>query len=219
MNWPAALIAIVVASWLLYRFAAPKKWRDWARAGLVQAFIVSLYAEMFGFPLTIYLLTRVFGLDAAWLGQIQPLWATLLGLQGTAADQLMFFTMAIGNIFLFVGIGLLVEGWREVYQASQQGCLATNGLYGYMRHPQYTGIILAVFGEGVVHWPTVVSLVLFPIIVFAYVTLARKEEREMVEKYGDEYRDYQQRVPMFLPGFKPRRVQPASKHREKTGVQ
>lgn len=77
----------------------------------------------------------------------------------------------------------------------------TDGVYARVRHPQYTGLFLIVFGEGVVHWPTIVSVAAFPIIVFAYTMLARKEERQMLEKFGDEYRSYQRRVPMFIARF------------------
>lgn len=201
MDILSALVFIVLASWIFYQFVAPKKWRDWTRAGLVQAFLVCLYVEMFGFPLTLYILTRVFRVDAAWLGQIQPLWATLLGLSGPAANALMNVTMMVGWVFVLIGVGWLIQGWREVYQANKEGRLATDGLYGLMRHPQYSGIILAVFGEGVVHWPTVISLALFPVIVIAYYTLAKREEQEMVEKFGEQYREYQRRVPMFIPRF------------------
>ena len=77
----------------------------------------------------------------------------------------------------------------------------TDGVYARVRHPQYTGLFLIVFGEGIVHWPTIVSVAAFPIIVFAYTMLARKEERQMLEKFGDDYREYQRRVPMFIPRF------------------
>lgn len=94
---------------------------------------------------------------------------------------------------------MLSAGWREVYLARKDNRLAREGPYAAVRHPQYTGIFLAVFGEGVVHWPTVFSLAAFPIIVGAYVLLARKEERQMARTYGDEYLEYQKRVPMFFP--------------------
>lgn len=191
--WGLALIMIVVASWLLYRFMAPKTWREWAGAGLVQAFIVALYAEMYGFPLTIYLLVRFFGLDRKYLNA--NLWSTLLGYGQTG----MMISMLVGYVLLFLGIGLFAEGWRELYRAHEQKRLATGGLYGLVRHPQYTGLFIGLFGEGVVHWPTVFSVGLFPVIVLAYVLLARKEERLMVEQFGDAYRAYQQRVPMFIP--------------------
>lgn len=204
VSWGAIIFMVVLASWVFYSFARPNKPWEWSRAGLVQAFIISLYAEMFGFPLTLYLVTRVFGLDAAWLGQTQPLYATLLNLTPQQAENTMLFMMLVGNIFVFVGLGLLVTGWRQVYNARKENRLATDGVYGITRHPQYTGIILAIFGEGVVHWPTVISLALFPLVVWGYYTLARREERDMVERFGDDYVAYQKRVPMLIPGFKKR---------------
>jgi len=80
-TWALALIMIVVASWILYRYLAPSTWREWAGAGLVQAFIIALYAEMYGFPLTIYLLVRWFGLDRTYVNA--NLWSTLVGLGET----------------------------------------------------------------------------------------------------------------------------------------
>jgi hypothetical protein len=106
--------------------------------------------------------------------------------------------MVLGYTFVVLGLGLLVEGWREVYQARKEGRLATGGLYGLVRHPQYTGIFVALFGQ-LVHWPTVLTLLLFPVIVWVYVRLARGEEKQMIEQFGEAYEDYRQRVPMFFP--------------------
>jgi protein-S-isoprenylcysteine O-methyltransferase Ste14 len=191
--WAVAVVMIVAVSWVFYRYFAPKNWREWAGAGLVQAFIIALYAEMYGFPLTIYLLVRWFGLDRKYLSA--NLWSTLLGFGETG----MMISMILGYGLAFVGIGLFAQGWRELYKAHQQKRLATDGLYGIVRHPQYTGLFLGLFGEGVVHWPTLFSVGLFPLIVLAYVLLARKEERRMVEEFGEPYRAYQRRVPMFIP--------------------
>jgi len=191
--WGLAVIMIVVASWLLYRYLAPKTWREWASAGVVQAFIIALYAEMYGFPLTIYLLARFFGLDRYNLNA--NLWSSLFGVGETG----MMISMIIGYALLIVGIGIFIQGWRELYRAHQQNRLATTGLYSLVRHPQYTGLFIGLFGEGVVHWPTLFSVVLLPVIVLAYALLARSEERRVIEQFGDEYRAYRQQVPMFLP--------------------
>ena len=192
--WGLAVVVIVAVSWFFYRYVAPQSWREWSRAGLVQAFIIALYAEMYGFPLTLYLLARFFDLDVAPTAS-GNLWSSLLGI-GEAG---MFVSMLLGYGFVVVGVLMLVEGWRELYHAHRAGRLAKERLYGLVRHPQYTGIFLALFGEGVVHWPTVFSVALFPVIVVAYVLLARKEEKAMVAKFGEEYLAYRRRVPAFLP--------------------
>lgn len=191
--WGIALIMIVVTSWLLYRYLAPKTWREWAGAGLLQAFIIALYAEMYGFPLTIYLLVRFFGLDSLYLNA--NLWSTLLGMGETG----MMISMILGYVLLFVGFGIFIQGWRELFRAHQQKRLATDGLYSLVRHPQYTGLFIGIFGEGIVHWPTVFSVVLFPLIVLVYTLLARREERRVIEEFGESYLAYQREVPMFIP--------------------
>lgn len=192
--WALAAIMIVVASWIFYRYFAPKTWHEWAGAGLVQAFIIALYAEMYGFPLTIYLLVRFFGLDRTILDA--NLWSTLLGI----GEVGMFISMVIGYALLFLGIGLFAEGWRELYRAQQKRRLAIDGLYRFVRHPQYAGLFLGLFGEGVVHWPTIFSVALFPIIVVAYTLLAYREEKKVLQEFGEQYTIYKERTPMFFPG-------------------
>ena len=108
--WAFAAFMVVIASWFFYRYMAPKSWREWASAGLVQAFIIALYAEMYGFPLTIYLMVRFFGLDRANLDA--NLWSTLLGV----GELGMMISMVLGYLLLFVGIGLFAQGWRELYR-------------------------------------------------------------------------------------------------------
>lgn len=193
-HWGWVLVMVLIASWLLYRFVAPRSWRDWMGAGLVQAFIIALYAEMYGFPLTIYLLTGFLGIDLPLTGFSGHLWATMLGYGATGA----MLEMMLGGVFIVVGLALLIRGWVQVYRTSLEGKLAIQGVYGLVRHPQYTGIMLAVFGQ-VIHWPTVITLLLFPLIVLAYVRLATREESALTERFGEEYQTYRQRVPMLFP--------------------
>lgn len=191
--WVFALIMIVFVSWFLYKYLAPKSWREWAGAGVVQAFIIALYAEMYGFPLTIYLLARFGGLDRTSLNA--NLWSTLLGVGATG----MMISMILGYLLAFIGISLFFKGWRQVYKARNEKKLVTDGLYALVRHPQYTGLFIALFGEGVVHWPTFFSIGLLPVIIFIYYRLAKREERNVIAEFGQEYLDYQKQVPMFIP--------------------
>jgi protein-S-isoprenylcysteine O-methyltransferase Ste14 len=185
VGWGFAAIMVVVASWIFYRYFAPSSWREWTGAGLVQAFIIALYAEMFGFPLTVYLLVRSFGIDREYVSP--NLWSTLL------------VSMIAGYTLVFIGVGMFIHGWREVYRARREDRLVTGGLYRFVRHPQYTGLFIALFGEGVVHWPTIFSVGLLPMIILAYYFLARKEERDMIRHFGESYLEYMSRVPMFVP--------------------
>jgi protein-S-isoprenylcysteine O-methyltransferase Ste14 len=191
--WGAAVIVIAVVSWLMYRYLAPQSWKEWSRAGVLQAFIIAFYAEMYGFPLTIYFLARFFGVDVEW-GEGGNLWAQIFG-----TPMAHIVAMVIGYTIVFFGATLVADGWRRIHRARREDRLVTEGVYSRIRHPQYTGLFLIVFGEGIVHWPTIVSVAAFPIIVAAYTFLARKEERQMVQKFGDTYRNYQRQVPMFVP--------------------
>lgn len=196
-HWGLVAIIVAVVSWILYRYAAPRSWREWASAGLVQAFIIALYAEMYGFPLTIYLLTGFFGIDIRLYANTGHLWASLLGYGSGGA----MIEMLLGGVFIVLGVILLFTGWGAVYQARHEGRFAREGLYGVIRHPQYTGIMLAVFGQ-IVHWPTIITLALFPVIVLVYVRLAHKEEKDMIDRFGTAYQDYMQQVPRFFPRWR-----------------
>ena len=195
-HWGLAILMIVLASWFVFRALVPKSFKEWRNAGLLQAFIIALYAEMYGFPLTIYVLTSFLGFDIPWLHLKGHLWAALLGFGDIGA----IVEMVIGLSFVALGLILVFKGWRQVYYARKEERLVTSGLYHYMRHPQYTGIFLALFGQ-LIHWPTFLTLFFFPIILLAYYYLARKEEAVLIQRFGSGYEPYRRRVPMFLPTF------------------
>jgi protein-S-isoprenylcysteine O-methyltransferase Ste14 len=193
--WPYAILMTVIASWVLYHFLAPASWRDWGGAGLVQAFIIALYAEMYGFPLTIYFLTSILPVEIPLVHYSGHLWATLLGYGKIGA----VIEMVIGYILVVTGLLMIVRGWTKVYFG--RGSLITDGIYGVVRHPQYAGIFLAVFGQ-LVHWPTIPTLALAPFIVWVYLRLAHREEARLIQRFGDAYLAYRERVPMFFPKWR-----------------
>jgi protein-S-isoprenylcysteine O-methyltransferase Ste14 len=193
--WGLAVIVIVIVSWLMYRYLAPTTWKEWTRVGVLQAFIIAFYAEMYGFPLTIYFLARYFGLDLSWTNG-GNLWAQLFG-----TPMAHVVSMLLGYAVVFSGASLVADGWRRVHQGTKEERLVTGGVYARMRHPQYTGLFLILFGEGIVHWPTIISVAAFPVIVTAYTLLALKEERQMLKTFGEAYRAYRRQVPMFIPRF------------------
>lgn len=189
--WPYAILMIVIGSWVLYHFLAPGGWRDWAGAGLVQAFIIALYAEMYGFPLTLYVLISMLRIDIPLEHSSGHLWATLLGYGQLGG----LIEMMLGYAFVITGLVLIVKGWASIYFAG--GHLVTEGIYRTIRHPQYTGIFLAVLGQ-LIHWPTILTVALAPAIVLAYAHLARREEAGLIEQFGESYLEYRRRVPMFI---------------------
>jgi protein-S-isoprenylcysteine O-methyltransferase Ste14 len=180
-------------------FFKPRTTRDWRSFGAFSAFLVALFTEMYGFPLTIYLLS----------GWLQSRWP---GVDWLSHDAGHFLEMTLGwntnphfgpfHVLSYTLIGggfwLISAGWERLYVAQKAGRLATDGIYSKMRHPQYTGFILIMAGF-LVQWPTLLTLGMFPVLVAMYVSLARSEEREAITQFGDAYRDYMQRVPAFIP--------------------
>jgi protein-S-isoprenylcysteine O-methyltransferase Ste14 len=182
-----------------FSFSHPRTARDWRSFGAFAAFLVALFTEMYGFPLTIYLLSgwlasRFPGLDLL-THDAGHLWTTLLGWQGD--PHLSPFHLA-SYVAIGGGFILLSAAWDVLYKAQRSGELATTGPYAYVRHPQYVGFVLILFGF-LLQWPTVLTLVMFPILVTMYVRLAYKEEREALAEFGGWWRQYAATVPAFFP--------------------
>ena len=197
--WSLVVINVAVFAIFAFSFTHPRTARDWRSFGAFTAFLVALFTEMYGFPLTIYLLS-------GWLARRYPgldllshnsghLWETLLGWQG---DPHLNPLHLLSGVFIGGGFILLGAAWRVLYAAQQTHRLATSGPYARLRHPQYVGFILIMVGF-LLQWPTLLTLVMFPILVWMYVRLAGREEREVRAEFGEEYALYARRVPGFIP--------------------
>jgi protein-S-isoprenylcysteine O-methyltransferase Ste14 len=149
------------------------------RLASVATFIVAFYISMQGMPVSIYAILWVFGADTkGWL----PL--NYLPLE------------IIGLIMFFIGGILVIFGWSKIFKAKTT--LVTDGIYSYIKHPQYLGILLATLSL-VIYRFSPISLILWPVLVIIYYQLAKKEEKIVASKFGEDFLKYQQTVPMFLP--------------------
>jgi len=197
--WGLVIINSVIFIFFAYSFFKPQTVRDWRSFGAFSAFLVALFTEMYGFPLTIYFLS-------GWLQSKYPNTDWFSHDAGHLLEELFgwktnphFGPFHILS-FVFIGGGfiLISAAWKVLYEAQKRRELATTGPYSYVRHPQYVGFVLIMFGF-LLQWPTVLTLVMFPVLVFMYARLARAEEMDMRSTFGKAYTDYAERVPAFVP--------------------
>lgn len=197
--WGLVLLNSAIFIMFAFSFAKPQTSRDWRSFGAFSAFLVALFTEMYGFPLTIYFLS----------GWLQSRFPNIDWFSHDAGHllEMMFGWKANPHFgpfhilsFAFIGGGFYVisNAWHVLYQAQKRSELATTGPYAYVRHPQYVGFILVMLGF-LVQWPTLLTLAMFPVLVWMYVRLGKAEEREAIATFGDRYRQYAARVPGFIP--------------------
>jgi protein-S-isoprenylcysteine O-methyltransferase Ste14 len=202
--WSLVILNSAVFLIFAFSFFKPQTSRDWRSFSAFSAFIVALFVEMYGFPLTIYLLS-------GWLQVRYPeidlmshdaghLWSTLLGEKGNPHFGLLHI---ISNALIILGFWLLSSSWHVLYQAQRAHTLAITGTYAYIRHPQYVAFTFIMFGF-LLQWPTILTLLMFPLLMFMYGHLAIVEEREMQAEFGDSYQSYIAKTPRFLPNLSSR---------------
>ena len=197
--WGLVLINSVVFVLFAYSFFKPRTPRDWRSFSAFSAFLIALFVEMYGFPLTIYFM-------AGWLQSRYP------NVDWFSHDAGHLLEMMFGwktnphagpfhiLSFIFIGGGfiLISAAWKMLYDAQQKRALATTGPYSYVRHPQYVGFIMVMFGF-LLQWPTILTLAMFPVLTFMYVKLAKTEERDSIAEFGTAYTKYASEVPGFIP--------------------
>lgn len=197
--WSLVILNSAIFIFFAFTFFKPQTKRDWRSFGAFSAFLVALFAEMYGFPLTIYVLS----------GWLQSRWPDVNWFTHDAGHLLeMIFgwkanphwgPFHVASIALIGGGFVLISaGWSVLYEAQRRRELATTGVYAYVRHPQYVGFILVMLGF-LLQWPTLLTLAMFPVLVVMYVRLARAEENEALAEFGAAYRQYMAEVPAFIP--------------------
>ncbi|MCC7283213.1 MAG: isoprenylcysteine carboxylmethyltransferase family protein [Acetobacteraceae bacterium] len=211
--WGFAAVNAALFLAFAFSFARPLTGRDWRSFGAFSAFVVALFAEMYGFPLTIYLLSG--WLQTRWPGVD---WFSHDG--GHLSEMMLglginphFGPFHIASTVLIIGgFWLVATAWPVLLRAVQLGTLATTGPYARIRHPQYAGFILIMTGF-LLQWPTLVTLLMYPVLVAMYVGLAWREEREAAAHFGADYVAYRARVPAWLPRVGGSAEGPATSHR------
>lgn len=199
--WSLVILNSAIFIIFAFSFAKPQTKTDWRSFGAFSAFLVALFTEMYGFPLTIYMLS-------GWLQSAYPeinwfdhdsghLLEMTLGWKSN--PHLGPFHM-LSLAFIGIGFWVLSAAWNVLYKAQREGKMAVTGLYEKIRHPQYIGFIAIMFGF-LLQWPTIPTLMLFPILTYMYVRLAKKEEKDSKERFGKAWDDYAAHVPAFIPKF------------------
>jgi len=191
LRGPTWAIAVNAAVFLLFIAFFPYRGKvEWRSKGAFAAFILALFTEMFGIPLLAFILSPLIGdLPTIKLPHLPPI---------DLLNNPHFFGwagMVLGAWLTLAGMILVLVGWVQIHHATG---LVTTGLYRYVRHPQYLGLFLILTGW-ILHWPTLLTLLMYPILLMMYYRLARREETELTRRFDAEYEAYRRATPMFLP--------------------
>lgn len=199
--WGLVILNSAIFIMFAFSFFKPQTTTDWRSFGAFSAFVIALFVEMYGFPLSIYLLS-------GWLARRYPdidflshdnghLLHTLLGMKGNPHWDIFHL---LSSVFILGGFIMLSNAWHVLWKAQRQHKLACTGIYARIRHPQYVSFIIIMFGF-LLQWPTLLTLVMFPILTYMYIRLALKEEVSAEKEFGEQWRNYAAITPRFIPSF------------------
>ncbi len=194
--WSLVVVNAGLFVFFLLSFMTPLKKREWRSMGVTIAFFVALFTEMYGFPFTIYILTGILGSKYPALNPFSHasghLWLVLFG----GGPLMMSVIHIISNGLVLIGFAIMWRGWKLIH--GEKGGLVTKGPYSYIRHPQYSGLFLVMVGM-LIQWPTIITALMFPVLIYVYYHLSRREEAEMHIRFSNEYKKYCEKTPMFIP--------------------
>jgi protein-S-isoprenylcysteine O-methyltransferase Ste14 len=188
-QWLLVVLNIV----LFLSFLLPLSFRrkiNWKEYGLITAFFVSLFVEMYGIPLTVFFASEYIAGSSA---SDAP--GSVINFEFLGVDISMSLGMVYGTILMTIGMALIIIGWITLYKNLQEDEIVTKGIYAHSRHPQYLGFILIVIGW-LAGWPTILTVIFAPILIFMYIRVSRKEEEEL--SGNEAYAEYRKEVPFFL---------------------
>jgi len=197
--WTMVVINVAIFGGFVFSYLRPTKKVEWRSLGVFAAFIVALFTEMYGFPLTIYVLLSLFGKNVQMLNPFEHVNGHLLGALFGAPEWVKLVICQIGGFLMLIGLIVMGKGWKQIHAAT--GELVTDGIYAKIRHPQYSGLFLITIGM-LVQWPTLLTLIMWPILMVTYSRLAKREEKVMLAQFGGVYENYIESTPAFVPAFK-----------------
>jgi len=187
-QWHIVLLNII----MFVTFLIPLSFRrkiNWKEYGLVTAFFVSLFIEMYGIPLTIFFVSKsLYGSNAGTANVVYDF--TFLGVN-IAMDLAMLYA----TILMIIGTAFILVAWVTLYKKIKTEELVTTGIYSYSRHPQYFGFILIILGW-FIGWPTILTVIFIPILLYKYIKVCTIEEKELAK--DTKYQKYKEKVPFFI---------------------